>query len=252
MLSFDGNAAIGLPSLTLPLADFVGQGKPIPVVMGASSTGVVLEPHKLATIIALSGEMMRNSNAEAIVRQILLGDVGPSLDAAMFSNAAAVTDVRPAGLLNSIAALTPSAGTNKAEALVDDVAALATAVAPVAGNSPVCVIAAPAQSISLQMRPPGAVPFPVFTSSTLPAKRVIAVAAQALVTAFGVPEIDASRTSALHIAAPASDVADSGGTMAFPVKSMMQMDAVGLRLRMPCAWALRSPTALAWMDAVTW
>jgi hypothetical protein len=54
-LSFDGAAAISVPTLTMPLADFVGQGKPIPVAQGTSSSGVVLEPHKLAVITALSG-----------------------------------------------------------------------------------------------------------------------------------------------------------------------------------------------------
>jgi hypothetical protein len=251
-LNFDGAASISVPNLTLPNADFVGQGKPIPVVMGASSSGVLLEPHKLATIIALSGEMMRNSNAEAIVRQVLMDNVGPSLDSVMFSAAAAVPDVRPPGLLNGIAGLTPSAGTNKAEALTDDIAALATATAAVSGNGGIILVAAPAQSVALALRPAGAVPFPVLMSVALPAKRVIAVAARALVTAFDAPQIDASRTSALHIAAPAADLADSGGTLAVPVKSLMQIDAVGLRLRMPCGWALRTPTALAWMDNVTW
>jgi hypothetical protein len=164
--------------------------------------------------------MMRNSNAEAIVRQVLMDNVGPSLDAAMFSAAAAVVDVRPAGLLNGIAALTPSTSTNKAEAMTDDVAALATATAPVPGNAPIVLIVGPAQAVALQMRPPGATPFPIFVSSTLPPKRVIAVAAQALATAVGVPEIDASKSATLHLASPASGIADSGGVEAYPVRSM--------------------------------
>jgi Phage capsid family len=250
-LNFDGAAAISVPSLALPLADFVGQDKPIPAVQGTSGA-ITLHPFKLATIVELTGEMMRNSNSEAVVRQVLADNVGPSLDAAMFSTAAAVVDVRPPGLLNGIAGLTPSTGTNKAEALVDDVAALATAVAPVAGNNSPIIIAAPAQAVALMMRPPGAVPFPVFTSSTLPAKRVIAVAAQALVSAFSAPQIDASRSAAVHMASPAAKLVDIGGVMATPIKSMLQTDGVSLRLRMPAAWALRAPTALAWMDAVVW
>jgi hypothetical protein len=49
------SAAFSVPTLTMPLADFVGQGKPIPVAQGTSSSGVVLEPHKLAVITPLSG-----------------------------------------------------------------------------------------------------------------------------------------------------------------------------------------------------
>jgi hypothetical protein len=43
-LSFDGAASISMPTLSLPLADFVGQGRPIPVAQGTPSDGVVLEP----------------------------------------------------------------------------------------------------------------------------------------------------------------------------------------------------------------
>jgi hypothetical protein len=57
----------------------------------------------MAVITSLSGEMLRGSNSEAIVRQVLLDNVGPALDAAMFSDTAAVTEERPAGLLNGIA-----------------------------------------------------------------------------------------------------------------------------------------------------
>jgi hypothetical protein len=253
-LSFNGAASISMPTLTLPLADFVGQGKPIPVVQGTSAGGVTLEPHKLATIVALTGEMMRNSNAEAIVRAVLLDNVGPSLDAAMFSAAAAVPDVRPPGLLNGIAALTPTAaGPNQAELMVRDLAKLATAVAPVAGNSDVVLVAAPAQAVALRIYTwMGGMPFPVMLSANLPAGRVIAVAARALVSAVDAPQIDASREAAVHMASPASELVDIGGVMATPIKSMIQTDSVALRLRMPVAWALRSPVALAWMDSVLW
>jgi hypothetical protein len=53
--------------------------------------------------------------------QVLLYNVGPALDAAMFSDTAAVTEERPAGLLNGIAALTPTAAVAgiKAEGMID-------------------------------------------------------------------------------------------------------------------------------------
>jgi hypothetical protein len=248
-LTFDGAASISVPSLALPLADFIGQDKPIPAVDGTSGT-ISLEPHKLATDVVLSGEMMRNSNAEAIVRQVLLDNVAPSLDAAMFSAAAAVADVRPPGLLNGIAPLTPSSSTNKSESMIDDVAALATAVAPVAGNGGVVLVASPPQAVALTMRAPRDF-YTVLMSSALPAKRVIAVAARALVTAMSAPVIDASRSTATHMASPASELVDIGGILAMPIRSMFQTDSVDERLRMPVAWALRSPVALAWMD-VTW
>jgi Phage capsid family len=251
-LNFDGAASIIIPSLTLPLADFVGQRNAIPVTQGTSSAGVTLSPFKMAVIVGLTGEMMRNSNAEAIVRAVLLDNVGPSLDQAMFSNNAALPDERPPGLLHAIPPLTSAAaGATKADAMVDDIATLATAVAPVAGNSPIVLVAAPAQAAALVMRSPRDF-YPVLASATLPPGRVIAIAGRALATAFGVPQIDASREAAVHMASPASELVDIGGTLASPVLSMLQTGSVALRLRMPVAWALRSPSALAWMDAVTW
>ena len=119
-LTFNGAVAISIPSLTLPLVDFVAQGTPIPAIEGTSAA-INLEPYKMAVITSLSGEMLRGSNSEAIVRQVLLVNVGPALDAAMFSDTAAVTEERPPGLLNGIAALTPTAAVAgiEAEGMID-------------------------------------------------------------------------------------------------------------------------------------
>jgi hypothetical protein len=84
-LTFNGAVAISIPSLTLPLVDFVAQGTPIPAIEGTSAA-INLEPYKMAVITSLSGEMLRGSNSEAIALQVLLDKVGPALDAAMFSD----------------------------------------------------------------------------------------------------------------------------------------------------------------------
>lgn len=95
--------------------------------------------------------------------------------------------------------------------------------------------------------------FPVLMSSSLSPGTVIAVATNALATAMSPPVIDASRDSAIHMADPAqAELVDIGGVLATPYQSIWQIDGVALRLRMPVAWALRSPTALAWMSDVTW
>ena len=103
----------------MPHAAFLAEGQAIPVVQGTSSPGVILEPYRLATAVTLTGEMIRHSNAEAFVRQVLAENVGPTLDAAMLSSAAAVSGVRPAGILNGISALTPTAaGSSAFDAMV--------------------------------------------------------------------------------------------------------------------------------------
>ena len=86
-LSFGRAGELVIPTITdLPMADFVAEGAPIPVVMGLSS-GASMSPYKIASIIALTNEMMRSWNAEALVRAALTSNIGPSLDRLVFSNA---------------------------------------------------------------------------------------------------------------------------------------------------------------------
>jgi hypothetical protein len=134
-LDFDGAASIRVPGISVPTADFVGEGAPIPAPLIATSSGPSLSVFKIAALSSLTREMMESSNAEAMVRQVLIESTGPALDRTMFSANAAAAD-RPAGLLHNIAALTPAAGTSgKDQIIVDDLQALVAAIAPVAGIS---------------------------------------------------------------------------------------------------------------------
>ena len=54
-LTFNAAVAISIPSLTLPLVDFVAQGTPIPAIEGTSAA-INLEPYKMAVITSLSGD----------------------------------------------------------------------------------------------------------------------------------------------------------------------------------------------------
>ena len=89
-LQFGDSASVSVPGLSLPSAAWVGEGQAIPVQQGVSSIAATLEPYKLGVILELTGEMLRNSNAEALIRAVLISSVGPSLDAALLSNAAGV------------------------------------------------------------------------------------------------------------------------------------------------------------------
>src|SRR5262249_16657904 len=252
MLNLTGVAQITLPGIALPVVDFVGEGSPIPVAQAVTSGGASLTPHKLAIITALTGEMLSASNAEELVRMVLVDACGPGIDKVLLSTAAAAPD-RPAGLLNGVAALTPTtAGQAKGELLVDDVQALAAAVAPVAGNGNVVLVASPDAAVALRLRLPQSVEWPVLTSSPLAARTVIAVAANAVVSAVeGTPQIDASQEALIHRDTAPTDIVPSG-TMAVPVSSLWQMYSVGLRLRWPISWCLRTPSAIAWMTGVNW
>ena len=251
-LSFDGNASITVPGIALPTAGFVGEGAPIPIVQAPTAPGPTLSPHKVAVITTLTGEILRSSNAETLARQVLAEACGPALDAVLFSAVAASPD-HPAGLLAGIAALTPSASTEKAAALVDDLQALATAIAPVAANGDIAIICAPAQAVALALRIPSELAWPVLSSASLAAGVVIATAVSAIVSAIeGPPQIDASQHAELHRDTTPGEITTAAGTIAYPVGSLFQTDEVGLRLRWPVSWGLRSPSGIAWMSGVSW
>ena len=220
------------PGIALPTAGFVAEGAAIPVA-AAVSAGPTLSPHKIAVITTLTGELLRSSNAEMLARQVLAEACGPALDSILFSAAAATPD-HPAGLLNGIAALTPSASTEKAAALVDDLQALATAIAPVAGNADIVIVAAPAQAVALALRVPAQLAWPILSSASLAAGVVIAIAASAVVSAIeGPPQIDASQHAELHRDTSPGEIVTAAGTIAQPIGSIFQTDQVALRLRWP-------------------
>jgi hypothetical protein len=213
-----------------------------------------LTPFKIAAIALLTGELMRSSNAEQLVMQVLVEACGPALDAALFSTSAATAD-QPAGLLNGIAGLTPAAsgGSNKSEAIVDDLQSLANAIAPVAGNRDITIIASPGASAALVLRLPAKVDWPILTSVALPLRTVIAIAPRAVASAIeGPPAIEASKFAEIHRETQPGEVVDVGGVWARPVASVFQTDEVALKLRWPVSWGLRSPSAIAWMTNVNW
>ena len=252
-LSFDGAAAIKLPLISQGQASFVGELKPIPVVQFTTSAGAELTPFKLATITTLTREIMDGSNAEAIVRQTLSESVANGLDAALFSAAAGTTD-HPPGLLNSVTALTPSAATIKADAMVDDLAAIIHAVVRTAGAGDIVLIAAPEQAASIKIRYlKSPLDYTLLASAALPAGSMVAVAANALASAFaGVPTIEASREAEIVMNDQPGEVVTVGGLTGAPIASLFQSDRVALKISMSTNWVLRAPGAVAYVTGVTW
>ncbi len=252
-LTFDGSRANrSVPGLTLPTAAWLGEETSvIPIVDGTSSAGAVLDPYKLGVGLVLTNEMINHSNAEAMMRQVLIENVGPVLDVAMFGAAAGVAGVSPPGILNGIGALTASSLTGL-DALVADVAAIATALAPSAGGSAPILITAPAQAVALAMLPPRSA-FEVFASAQMPQGRIVgAVVPAGLATVVEAPGIVASSHATIHMSNPAAELVAADGTVAAPERSAFQTDSVVEKLILPASWALRSSTAVAWFNAVTW
>ena len=240
-LRFEGAGAISLPLMSAGQAAFVGQGAPIPIVEYQTTAGIKLEPHKLALGCTLTYEMMSTPSAEDAVRAALTESAAQGLDAVLFSASAATAD-QPVGLLNGITATPASTQTIASEAMAADLATLAGAVARVAANS-IALVAAPEQAVSINLRLPQ-LPYDVLAAKALAKGTVIAIATNALVSAFeNVPRIEASREIA-----QAADTAP--GTQ--PTTSVFQTDNIALRLILPASWGLRASGALAYMTGVAW
>jgi hypothetical protein len=250
-LSFSGTSSITVPAIALPVAGFVGEGHPIPAVTAPTSAGPTMTPHLIKAIALLTGEVMRSSNAETLVRQVLIEATGPALDKVLLSTSAATPDA-PAGLLNGIAPLGAAAATAD-KAIVDDLQVLATAIAPVAGNSEIVVVASTDAAVALALRMPSRLTWPVLASVALAPRTVIAIAANALVAGVeGAPAVEASQFASVHRETVPGEIVDLGGVFARPVASVFQSDLVSLKLRWPLSWALRDPRSVSWMTGVNW
>jgi hypothetical protein len=244
-LRFDGAGSIALPMIAQGQANFVGQGKAIPVVSFTTTAGARLAPNKLALIATLTREMVESSNAEAIVRATLTESAARGLDAALFSANAGTAD-NPPGLLVGISALPASTASVLSDALMLDLSALAGSVARVAGDNIVFTMA-PEQAVAANLMTER-MPYPILASSALPAKTVIAVAANAIVSGFDlVPTIEASRETELVMDTVPGDVGALSSTM-----TMFQGDKIALKMRMEAAWTLRAQNAIAFMQNVAW
>jgi hypothetical protein len=244
-LTFGNAAVLTLPRLSdLPQADWVREGAPISVVAGRTSAAT-MTPNKIATIVVLSNEMMRSSSAETMVRDGLINNVGPALDAALFSDAPGVPGLRPPGLLNGVAASPASPEANKSEAMVADIETVVGALAPYGGNGNIVIVAPVKNAVRMMMR--GFVgqrsPFPLLVADQ---PNLIAVAAAALAVAIDPPRIDAGGEVVLHMDDAPGEIVDGAGAVATPVRSTWQTDSTGLRFILPVSWVLRAP-AVAWL-----
>jgi Phage capsid family len=254
-VTLDGTMSVTVPSFLAAASNvgWIDEAAPIPNRQLAVIAGPTLSADKLAVLVALSSEMLSGSNAEAFVRDALTQSAGLALDSALF-DAAAASAARPAGLRNGISALTASAPPDKLDAMIADISALVTAVAAVARNGPIVLVAAPAKAMTLRIRAPRELPVDILASSALAANDVIAIAPNTLVSGNGPVRIEASRDATVHYFDPAAAISTAGtpNVVAAPVASTWQTDSVSLRLILSTTWALRHPSGLAWLTATGW
>jgi hypothetical protein len=192
-------------------------------------------------------------NIEASVGAALRESTAGSLDGAMFS-ASDTTPTTPRGVLFSVPPLPPSSATSATDAMVEDLAALAGAVARAAGGSLV-FICAPEQAISIALRAPRDVPYAVLPSAALPPGTVIALASQALAVALDPsPRIETGDAPVIHMESAPLPISTAGtpNAVAAPSRSLWQTDCIGMKLVMQVSWAMRTANGVAWMQGVSW
>jgi hypothetical protein len=240
----------GLPSI-LP---WVGEAAPIPVSSRVLEQITLGPLKKLATISVLTNELLRRSDAAAIVEQVLREDASYSLDLAYFSTAAASSSVH-AGLLNGLTPLVPTSGGGEVAARTD-LAALINAVA-VGGSGQVVIVTGLSRAAALpmlwNMRLDG---ITILGSPAVADTRLISTDPQSLLHATD-PSLDISTSegSTVHMedSAPLGiSTPGSPNTVAAPVRSLFQTDSVGLRVISQIAFAKRRSGAVAFLDNPTW
>ena len=273
-LSFGRNGVISIPtrSATPTIAgSFVAEGAPIPVRQGAF-TAATLTPKKLAVISTMTREISEHSipAIEGLIRDAIQEDTAVAIDTVLL-DAVAASAVRPAGLLNGVAAITATTGGGLA-ALVTDIGLISGALITATGGrvrNPVWIMnPQSANAISLLSNGLGLFPFreeinsnrlnryPVIVSGTVAAGVVILVDAADFVSVSGDdPRFDVSDQATLHMedTTPlAIGVAGSPATVAAPVRSLWQTDSLGIRMILPMNWTLRRTGIVRWTTAVSW
>jgi len=232
---------------------FVGEGQPIPV-RRATFSAVTLAPKKLSVITEFTNELKNGSpnNIEQMLKMIIENDTRLAVDTVLV-DAVAADAIRPAGLRNGVSGLTPSAATDPATAVVDDVQALIAAIAPA---QQIALLANPIQAAMLgSSRLVDGVTVRVFASSVVTAGTVIALDLDAFVHAEELPAFDIQEAPIFHeedtLPLPIS-AAGAPATVAAPVRSLWQTDCTGIRMVWHVNWGLTRTGAVAWMAAVLW
>jgi hypothetical protein len=253
-LSGVGSAALPRLAADFPDPAWVAEGQPIPAYKG-SLGAATLTPKKLAALSGLTGELadLAAEDAEALVEELMRDAAAKALDASIFSNTAA-SSLRPAGILNGVAAIGATAG-GGLTAFLGDVKALVSAIHGAGGGTGIVLVAAPQQAVAAQILGGAGFEMPIIIAPNLAAGTVIAVESQAFASGFGdVPRVDIANEATVQWedTAPAQiGTTGSPNVVAAPTMSGFQTNTHVLRLILRAAWTMRAPM-VAWINGTTW
>jgi hypothetical protein len=133
-------------------------------------------------------------------------------------------------------------------ALTGDITALVQALASARGGKNIVFVMAPKQAAALKLMAGPGFDYPII-SAALSAGTVIAMEISSFVSAFlPTPEFAATKHALLHM----EDTSPQDITGAVPVKSLFQVDGVGLRMILRASWGVRAPGHVQVITGATW
>jgi HK97 family phage prohead protease len=248
---------------------FIGEGQPIPV-RKLGLTSISLTPKKMGVISEFTREMALHSipSIEGVVRQAINDDTAVAIDTVLI-DANAATTIRPAGLVNGIAGLTPSAAAARIDKIIADVSALMAPIIAARGGRDLVLLCNPAQKLAMSwaVTPMGQFIFQdgelasrgltVVSSTSMPATQLIMVDAADFASVTGdSPQFDVSDVATIHeedtAPLPLVTGAQGSGVVASPMRSLWQTASIGIRMMLDMNWTMRRAGMVSWMTGVTW
>jgi HK97 family phage prohead protease len=248
---------------------FIGEGQPIPVrKLGLSS--ISMTPKKMGVISEFTREMALHSipSIEGVVRQAINDDTAVAIDTVLI-DANPATTIRPAGLLNGISGLTPSAATTRIDKIIADISALMAPIIAARGGRDLVLLCNPAQKLSMSwaVTPMGQFIFQdgelanrgltVVSSTSMPATQLVMIDAADFASVTGdSPQFDVSDVATIHeedtAPLPLVTGAQGSGVVASPMRSLWQTASIGIRMMLDMNWTMRRAGMVSWMTGVTW
>ncbi|WP_256806330.1 hypothetical protein [Bradyrhizobium sp. Bra64] len=258
-LDMDNVHLLNVSSVIAPSPVFVGEGKPMPMMMGTTALAALGPVRKMLLGTAVTGELefAVPETASTLIGRVLSEQAGKSLDAVLF-DAIAADDDRPAGLLNGVAPIAAAAGLTTAfDAAKTDLANLAAALAT-AGCDPerMVIVANSSQALALRLMAGPRFTNEIIGTTALATGTVVAIDPAAIASGYsGVPEIEISEGGTAHFESatplPISTAA-TPNTVAAPVLSAWQENLLMLKVRLRCCWGVLVPGAVQVVQGVTW
>jgi hypothetical protein len=247
-LNFDRYVSIHAPGRLVDSSDagnWVSEGSPVSVRVQRVTAGTTLSPCKLIVLNAATAEQIKSSNIEEVSRALLLESMALALDSAVFGTQAA--GASPAGILNGIAGLTPTAG-GGVNALEGDLRALTAALVAAGGGRSPALVVNPVQNTSLTLIAGPRFTMPIWPSNAVAAGNVIMVEPSSFASAFApTPEFEISTQATVQFQdTPTSDLMTGS-----PTESLWQSDKIAWRTKLRAAFGMRAPH-VAWLSGATW